>query len=150
MLMLRRLCQSPRFPLWTQLRGAFTDALRTEKLDQAIQYKGGDSTSQVPIAWEDRDVAQMEMKLRKKLRACDFVVEVRDARIPVSTLHPKLRGWAGKKPRVMVFNKADMISHRDKVEWERHFEQKNMNVYFLQCLENTPDWDCRSFGRQLL
>ena len=111
----------------SQFRTAFTDALRNKRLEKAIDFSA-DWKAEVPIKWDPAQVQIMETKLRRKLRMVDFVVEVRDARIPVSTLHPSLRGWAGKKPRIMVLNKADLIAHQDRVEWEQHFEAKKMHV----------------------
>ena len=114
--------------LTVPFRTVFTDPVRRRKLDAAIEFRDPDADVKPAIEWKPEDVLKTERDLRKKLRAVDFVIEVRDARISVSTMHPALRGWAGKKPRIMVFNKTDLISHRDRLEWERYFEEKNMHV----------------------
>jgi len=125
--MLRRCVQSTSI-LRTLSRSKFTDS-RLLRLDRSIIESGGiGETKAEPISWDKAYVAQIEGNLRRKLRMVDFVVEVRDARIPVSTLHPRLRSWSGKKPRIIVFNKADLIPHRDRVSWENHFAEKDIQV----------------------
>eukprot|EP00210_Caulerpa_lentillifera_P005209 g4976.t1 len=131
--MLRRSLQSASI-LRTLLRTQFTDSRRV-LLDQSIIQSGGTVENKIePVTWNKDYVSKVESNLRQKLRLVDFVVEIRDARIPVSTLHPKLRSWAGKKPRIIVFNKADLIPHRDRVLWETHFAEKNIQIIWTSAI----------------
>ena len=49
-------------------------------------------------------------------------------RIPLSTCHSQIAKWCGNKPRVLVLNRLDMISERDKVAWTRHFNAAGTHV----------------------
>ncbi|MGB3136577.1 MAG: ribosome biogenesis GTPase YlqF, partial [Nodosilinea sp.] len=60
----------------------------------------------------------------------DVVLEVRDARIPRSTRHPKVDDWVGEKPRVLVLNRVDMISPAARAAWETWFRQQGEVPYF--------------------
>ena len=48
-------------------------------------------------------------KIRQTLRKVDCVIEVHDARIPLSGRNPLLKQALSAKPRVIVLNKVDMI-----------------------------------------
>jgi ribosome biogenesis GTPase A len=62
------------------------------------------------IHWYPGHIAKAEKALVDQLNRVDVVLEVRDARIPLSTRHPKVEAWVGEKPRVLVINRIDMIS----------------------------------------
>lgn len=56
-------------------------------------------------------------QMEAKLRAVDAVVEVHDARVPFSGRNDKLALALAARPRILVLNKADLISgqHRNKI-----------------------------------
>ncbi len=49
-------------------------------------------------------------------------------RIPLSTCHSQIAKWCGNKPRVLVLNRVDMVSERDKASWTRHFNAAGTHV----------------------
>lgn len=82
------------------------------------------------IQWYPGHIAKAEKALVDQLNRVDVVLEVRDARIPVSTLHPKVDIWVGEKPRVLVINRVDMISSEARTAWETWFRQQGEVPYF--------------------
>lgn len=46
--------------------------------------------------------------ISERLNSVDLVVEVRDARIPLSSVNPNFEKVVGKRPRMIVYNKADL------------------------------------------
>jgi hypothetical protein len=42
------------------------------------------------LQWYPGHIAKMEKELKEQLRLMDVVIEIRDARIPLSTSHPKV------------------------------------------------------------
>ena len=48
--------------------------------------------------------------MAETLKSADVLVEVRDARIPKATSHPKVREWIAGKPRIVVLTRVDMVS----------------------------------------
>ena len=50
----------------------------------------------------------------EQLKAVDAVVEVRDIRIPLATTHPDIPDWIGNKLRVLVLNRADMVTDAER------------------------------------
>eukprot|EP00741_Cyanophora_paradoxa_P006019 tig00000970_g5837.t1 len=63
-----------------------------------------------PIAWFPGHQLSALRTIRGKLKQVDVVIEVRDARIPVSSANPELAAAIRDKARVLVFNKADLAN----------------------------------------
>jgi len=49
------------------------------------------------IQWYPGHIAKAEKKLSEVIKKVDLVIEVRDARIPLSTGHPHLNKWINNK-----------------------------------------------------
>lgn len=87
----------------------------------------------------------------------DVVIEIRDARIPLSTSHPKVMhlvithiyicenplemvlrhgmydqmdSWLGNRKRIIVLNREDMISTEDRNAWATYFANQGTKVVF--------------------
>jgi len=52
------------------------------------------------ISWYPGHIAKAERELADYIKKVDVVIEVRDARIPFSTTHPKVPEWVGSRPLV--------------------------------------------------
>lgn len=75
------------------------------------------------MQWYPGHIARAEKLLREQLRAVDAVVEVRDIRIPMATTHPEIPEWIGNKLRVLVLNRADMVSDAERSKWVAWFKR---------------------------
>jgi len=82
------------------------------------------------IQWYPGHIAKAERSLQEQLKRVDVVLEVRDARIPLSTLHPKLNKWLGDKKRVLVINRVDMIPTAARDRWLAWFKDNNQVAYY--------------------
>ncbi|KAL0458110.1 UNVERIFIED_CONTAM: DAR GTPase 3, chloroplastic [Sesamum latifolium] len=60
----------------------------------------------------------------------DVVIEVRDARIPMSTSHPQMDSWLGNRKRIIVLNREDMISTADRNAWASYYARQGTKVVF--------------------
>ncbi|MDF5729456.1 MAG: ribosome biogenesis GTPase YlqF [Rhizonema sp. PD38] len=82
------------------------------------------------IQWYPGHIARAEKQLQEHLKRVDVVLEVRDARIPLTTSHPKMSEWVGSKTRVLVLNRVDMILPSVRSLWEEWFRiQKEVPYY---------------------
>ena len=77
------------------------------------------------IQWYPGHIAKAERQLKKQLKLVDVVLEVRDARIPLSTHHPQVSEWIGDKARLLVINRLDMISSETRELWTDYFRANN-------------------------
>lgn len=82
------------------------------------------------IQWYPGHIAKAERSLQEQLKRVDVVLEVRDARIPLATLHPKLDKWIGEKKRVLVVNRVDMVPTEARDLWIAWFKAQNQVAYY--------------------
>jgi len=82
------------------------------------------------IQWYPGHIAKAEKALQEQLKRVDVVLEVRDARIPLSTLHPDLNRWIGDKKRVLVVNRVDMILPTVRDRWQQWFKSQGQVAYY--------------------
>ncbi|XP_062179727.1 DAR GTPase 3, chloroplastic-like [Phragmites australis] len=83
-----------------------------------------------PVQWYPGHIAKTEKELKEQLRLMDVVIEIRDARIPLSTSHPKMDSWLGNRRRIIVLNREDMISTEDRNAWATYFANQGTKVFF--------------------
>ena len=79
------------------------------------------------IQWYPGHIAKAEKKLKETIKRVDLIIEVRDARIPLSTSHPHLDKWIQDKKHLLVINRADMISDSAINKWTNWFEERHKN-----------------------
>lgn len=60
------------------------------------------------INWFPGHIAKAINELKAKLNLVDVVVELKDARVPLSSSYSELNKIIGSKPRLVVLNKADL------------------------------------------
>ena len=77
------------------------------------------------IQWYPGHIAKAEKKLSEVINRVDLVIEVRDARIPLSTGHPHLNQWIKNKKHILVINRSDMISPDTKNNWNKWFNDND-------------------------
>lgn len=86
--------------------------------------------SSPPIHWYPGHIAKAERQLKENLKRVDVVLEVLDARIPLTSHHPQLQDWIGNKPKILVINRMDMIPEKTRQAWLRWFKAKEEKPYF--------------------
>ncbi|KAF6147854.1 hypothetical protein GIB67_014434 [Kingdonia uniflora] len=83
-----------------------------------------------PVQWYPGHIAKTEKELKEQLKLMDVVIEVRDARIPLSTSHPEMDLWIGNKKKILVLNRDDMISKADRNAWATYFANQGTKAVF--------------------
>lgn len=89
------------------------------------------------IQWYPGHIAKAERNLKEQLKRVDVVLEVRDARIPLTTHHPQVSQWIGDKSRVLVLNRLDSIPQTVRDRWQVWFQGKGERPYFTNAQHGT-------------
>ena len=76
------------------------------------------------IHWYPGHIAKAERQLKEKLSLVDVVVEVRDARIPLSSSYTNIKKLLGEKPRLLLLNKADLVDKAELKRWVNYLKQE--------------------------
>jgi ribosome biogenesis GTPase A len=87
----------------------------------AERAPSGAGSQQPLIQWYPGHIAKAEQALTANLDKVDLVLEVRDARIPLATGHPRLSRWIKGKRHLLVINRMDMVPTEARQAWEGWF-----------------------------
>lgn len=83
------------------------------------------------IHWYPGHIAKAERKLKEQLNLVDVVVEVADARIPLSSMYPEVKRLIGEKPRLIIMNKSDVADmEKTKVLVEKLKQKTGCDIIF--------------------
>ncbi len=75
------------------------------------------------IHWYPGHIAKAERQLKEKLNLVDVVIEVRDARIPLSSSYANIKKLLGEKPRLLLLNKADLVEKSELKQWVAYLKE---------------------------
>ena len=80
------------------------------------------------LQWYPGHMRKAERLVRENLKLVDVVVELLDARIPLSSANPVLREMICGKPRLIVLNKADLADEVATRRWVQYFMQQGIKA----------------------
>ena len=69
------------------------------------------------IQWYPGHMTKTRRQIEADLKLVDIVVEIIDARIPVSSRNPDIDRIVGDKPRLVVLNRADQADPDSNRQW---------------------------------
>lgn len=73
------------------------------------------------VNWYPGHIAKAERQLSETLKAVDVIIEVRDARAPKATAHPRVPEWTGGKPRIVVLTRVDAVPMASVRSWKHSY-----------------------------
>lgn len=85
------------------------------------------------IQWYPGHMTKAKRMMQENIKLIDLVIELVDARAPVSSRNPDIDELAKGKARVILLNKADMADPAENEEWKRYFKERG----FLAILCNS-------------
>lgn len=85
------------------------------------------------IQWFPGHMAKTRRLMRESLRLVDIVVEVIDARIPISSRNPELPGLVGQKPRIVLLNKCDAADDAVTRDWCSYYKEQGVVAIPTDC-----------------
>nr|WP_289037365.1 ribosome biogenesis GTPase YlqF [uncultured Allobacillus sp.] len=75
------------------------------------------------IQWYPGHMAKAKREVQEKLKLVDFVIELVDARTPISSQNPMLQEILGEKQKLVVLMKSDLADPKITEQWVNHFEE---------------------------
>ena len=78
------------------------------------------------LQWFPGHMAKTRRMISDNLKLVDVVVELLDARLPLSSRNPEIDKIAGDKPRVLVLNKADIADQKATEAWIEYFKNRGL------------------------
>ena len=106
--------------------------MRMENINEQEQLEQEYLTQTPNIQWFPGHMAKTRRVMKESLKLVDIVVELRDARIPKSR-NPEIEKIVGDKPRLVVFNKADIADPAVTKEWQEYYKSHGVRTLALDC-----------------
>ena len=85
------------------------------------------------VQWFPGHMAKTRRKMAENLKLVDGVVELVDARIPVSSRNPDLHDILERKPRLILFNKSDTADEGQNKLWIQQYRKDGLIALPVDC-----------------
>ena len=82
------------------------------------------------LQWYPGHMQKTKRLILEHLKRIDVVIEIVDARIPISSKNPDLDELLNNKNRILVFNKCDMADESANKLWYDYYKGKDIPVVF--------------------
>lgn len=88
--------------------------------------KENNNPSKVNINWYPGHMAKTKREIQEDLRLIDVVIELLDARIPISSRNPDFDNIIRNKKRIVILNKSDLSNEIENKRWIEYYNSKNI------------------------
>jgi ribosome biogenesis GTPase A len=78
--------------------------------------------------WYPGHMTKAKRMMQENIKLIDLVIELVDARIPLSSRNPDIDDLSKNKARLILLNKSDLASEKGNEEWKKYFEGKGFFV----------------------
>ena len=93
-----------------------------------------ESSTKSSFNWFPGHMAKTRRQIAEDLKMIDVVVEILDARIPMSSQNPDIRQITQNKKKIIVLNKYDLSDKNKTERWIEYFTQKGQKVVLADSL----------------
>lgn len=90
------------------------------------------------INWYPGHMTKAKRELSAKVKLIDLVIEVLDARAPVSSLNPDFQELFSSKKRLYILNKSDMADEEATLKWLKHFKAQGIDAVSYSAATANP------------
>lgn len=80
------------------------------------------------IQWYPGHMTKTRRMMEDQIKMVDIVLELLDARIPLSSRNPDIDAIAGEKPRLIILNRVDQADAAITLRWRKWFEERKLPV----------------------
>ena len=84
--------------------------------------------SKVSIAWYPGHMAKTKKQIMGDIKLVDIIIELLDARIPISSQNPDIAEITRNKKKIIVLNKYDLADERKNKKWVEYFKNKGIQA----------------------
>ena len=84
------------------------------------------SCASTSINWYPGHMAKTMKQVEEDLKLVDIVIEILDARIPISSQNPEVQKLIKNKKKIVILNKSDLANEAETDKWIKYFEKKHV------------------------
>lgn len=78
--------------------------------------------------WYPGHMTKAIRQMREDIKLVDLVIELLDARIPLSSRNPDIDSLGQNKSRLVILNKSDLADETQNTLWDKYFKDKGYTV----------------------
>ncbi|MCR4892957.1 MAG: ribosome biogenesis GTPase YlqF [Lachnospiraceae bacterium] len=86
--------------------------------------------------WYPGHMTRAKREMESDLKLIDLIIELLDARAPMSTRNPDIDAMGAGKGRLVLLNKADLADEAENRKWIQYFEEKGFTALALDSRNN--------------
>ena len=83
------------------------------------------------IHWFPGHMKKALNEIEAKIKLVDIVIEILDARCPLSSINPEFEKRIQNKKRIVIFSKADLADPSETKKWEQYFQKRVDSLLIL-------------------
>lgn len=85
------------------------------------------------IQWYPGHMTKTKRQIQSSLKLIDLVVEILDARVPVSSSNPDLNSIIQNKPKIVLLNKCDKANKNATNKWISYYADNGITALPVDC-----------------
>ena len=90
-----------------------------------------DSFTKTSINWYPGHMAKTKKQIEEDLKLVDIVIELLDARIPISSQNPDIRDIVRNKIVLKLLNKSDLADNKENKIWKDYFAMQGLQAVIV-------------------
>ena len=94
------------------------------------------NSNKTNINWYPGHMAKAKRLIEDDLKLIDVVIEVIDARIPMSSRNPDLNKMVKNKKKIIILNKSDLADDTQTKKWKEYLTKKDTIAISMNSLNN--------------
>lgn len=85
------------------------------------------------IQWYPGHMTKAKRAMKEDIKLIDLIIELVDARLPLSSRNPDIDELGAGKARIILLNKSDLADERYNNSWTEYFQNKGCYVIKVNC-----------------
>ncbi len=102
------------------------------------------------IQWYPGHMTKTKRMMTENISLVDIVIELLDARVPLSSKNPDIDNLARNKFRIIILNKVDLADDKKTKLWEEYFKAKGFKVVLVNSVSGSGIKNIAEFSRELM
>ena len=78
--------------------------------------------------WYPGHMTKARRMMQENIKLIDLIIELVDARVPLSSRNPDIDELGKNKARLIILNKSDLAEERWNEAWTEYFKKKGFHV----------------------
>ena len=80
------------------------------------------------VQWYPGHMTKAKRQMQEDIKLIDLIIELVDARVPLSSRNPDIDELGKNKARLILLNKSDLSDERQNDAWKNYFQEKGFYV----------------------